>query len=289
MYYEYYMCPKCEDRFIEKEWDDAESRVGYEAGYCPECGSRFMKACEGEKRADGTIYRVSLNSSISQRNTLKNLERNLGEGFDAAGIIKRIEAGDEVIFEGDLFHTYRVMEELSGESYTVTPRFPLRRFYTKVHLCPICGGETVGRDEELPNGRVQQGWYCENCNEWGMYTTVSKEWLDETIYRLEFPSVGEVDCEAKEQVMYTVDRLSDKEMLGDKIIVRAKAEDVSSILQGLETVGIPYEAEPPFPHEIAAFREFKDALDEICALNPGLDKEAILKDLELEKMKKKWK
>ena len=179
----YEMCPHCMNKLIERKqpMEDMES-----VNFCPECGRKLAMACFGEQKADNTVYKIVLNdASVSdyenRRNKFLSALMKMG-GFNFREAIEKYTMKDSVIFEGDVSSIYINMAVLDGYTpdihYTVVPRFPMERligpFYS---ICPTCGSDTIHKTVEIDNPPdcIEEGIFCEKCNEWVMHTVVPKE------------------------------------------------------------------------------------------------------------------
>lgn len=176
------MCPCCMDQLIERKQsiEDMES-----VNFCPKCGRKMAMACFGEQKSDNTVFKIILNdASVSEyrnrRNHFLSVLMKMG-GFNFKEAIEKYTMKDSVIFEGDLSSTYVNMELLDGFTpdihYTVVPQFPMERLIEPFFsICPTCGSDTVHKTVEIDNipGCVEEGIFCEKCNEWLMHTMTTK-------------------------------------------------------------------------------------------------------------------
>ena len=142
-------------------------------------------ACYGEQKIDNTIYKIILNSALisdyrDRKNEFLSTLMKLGNiSFDEA--IKKYKTKDCVIFEGNVSGTYVSMGLLDGFTpdikYTVVPQFPFERFVNPfISICPVCGSDTIHKTEDVdvPPNYVMDGFFCEKCNTWVMFTTMPK-------------------------------------------------------------------------------------------------------------------
>lgn len=180
--YIYEMCPRCMNQLIERKQsvEDMES-----VNFCPECGRKLAIACFGKQKIDNTIYKIILNdASVSDHENRKNIFLSalmkMG-GINFRKAIEKYTMKDSVIFEGDISSTYVNMGVLDDYTpsihYTVVPQFPMERLIEPFcSICPTCGSDTVHKTAEIENlpDCVEEGIFCEKCNEWVMHAVVSK-------------------------------------------------------------------------------------------------------------------
>ena len=178
----YEICPHCMDQLLERKQsvEDVNS-----VNFCPQCGKKMVMACFGEKKMDSTIYKIILNdASVSDYNDRKNkflsTIMKIG-GFNFNEALEKYRTKDCVIFEGNISGAYVSMGLLDNFTpsihYTVVPQFPYERLVNPfVSICPTCGSDTVYKTEDIDNPKdyVIDGFFCEKCNEWVMFTTRPK-------------------------------------------------------------------------------------------------------------------
>lgn len=272
MYYAYDICPKClNNLFKRKQIKDKNEFEKYSGDICPKCGEKLVLACVGDKEDDNTIYKITLNNIISKialkgMDSNKNVEKCIEtimkiSNCDANLAKEKLNSNNSFLCEGDFVKTYISMEMLDNFEigYTVTPQFPFSRYiYANMFYCPQCGSEMIEKEEDAVDlkNHIMRGWFCNNCNDWIAYCYVDKLDIDDTIYKLTF-SLGKNDSTEKEKLLKLIDKLTDKQIINNTIIINDKASAIYEILQRLESINISYVIEPIFPHEILKFRRYE--------------------------------
>lgn len=270
MYYAYDICPKCKDKFFErKEIKENEHDFDvFNDTCCEKCGEKLVLACVGKKKMDNTIYRITFRDTQSNEIFLKTLFEVSGNELQSKK--NKLTDDKNIVLEGDALHTFLNMNALTGATicYKVEPDFPFLCFGNyDVCLCPTCGSKTIVKTEEMQitGDYMRQGFFCEKCNEWVTYCSVSKLALDNTIYCLKFVLEEKNDIKI-EKIKSLVESLPNK-LENGQIIISDKAEEIYELLQHLKADQISYEIEPSFPHKITAYREVtEEDLNEILAL-----------------------
>lgn len=177
----YEMCPRCKDALIERK-QSFEERDSVD--YCPKCGHKLEWALLGGK-IDDTTYKIILNdTSFTEHNKrIRFLEilKKIGN-LSFSETMEKYKTKDCLIFEGDVCKTYVNMSLLDDFTpdihYTVVPDFPLERLVNPfVSICPTCGSDTIHKTEDMdvPPNYVNDGFFCEKCNEWVMVAAIPKE------------------------------------------------------------------------------------------------------------------
>lgn len=230
MRYIFDLCPKCKDKLIEQTVDDFQE---YSETCCPNCGSRMDGVLSGNKKADDTIYKISLNQTRNMHGRGdKCLEIIMRIGnLDESEALEKLNTQDSVIAEGDLLNTYlnlRCLDEIDYMvDYTVTPNFPYARVFEQ--MCPGCGEKAVYKTEEIDEDEIKEGFFCEKYNDWIMYDIRNKSWHDKTLYHLTASLKG-VEDNIKKDILKMIAALCDKEAIEDKIIVHDLTRNIESLL-----------------------------------------------------------
>lgn len=172
MLYTLNICPKCKDKFVKQ---DVVREEDYRSVYCSYCGREMIPVLAGEERLDDiekTIYKIVLNEVIideMQDKCVKVIMQIGNYGEEEA--LEKVNTKNSVIFEGDLLHTYLSLWLLSESCYyfhyTVSPPLPYQILFAQ--LCPDCGEVVTYKKEEVGEGKVREGFFCEKCNEWISY------------------------------------------------------------------------------------------------------------------------
>ena len=276
MLYGYDICPTCKDRLIKRIQEKGTECFEQYAGKCEKCGDRLRLAFTGEREIDDTIYKIELSPRmILDKDSVKAIMRICGCEKEAAREI--LEREEDILLEGDAFHTYLNMELLDecNAVYYVYPEFPFaRRAYV---ICPDCGNELLYKTEETDvkendtDYYVQAGFFCERCNQWVAATYRRRIDVDETKYRLEI-CLEKLEVEEGKIIRKMVDELSDKRTLLDKIIACDTAFNIHPLLEELKEKCIDYTIEPPYPHRIAEYKKewTEEDLQILMEMNPGL-------------------
>ncbi|MDE7476959.1 MAG: hypothetical protein K2M91_03255 [Lachnospiraceae bacterium] len=257
MEYAYVICPKCWNRLIEVE--KIEDLNLYEQKKCPDCGTRFGLAIMGERKIDDSTYKIILTSKgeweFDDTRARKELEKF---HIDSDAVTRAISAGEQgsVIYEGDTFHTYLCKCALSEYgvwiTFDVVPKLPYKIFRPDYHFCPECGTEVIDRQEPYDSikGWFLDGFFCKNCNKWTLGPAAIP---DTTVYKLVFP-YGKLksmkDSSIKRGIMNCLQRLPDKKIQGDQILVHTDSERILELVPYLRLINFAYEISPPFPHKI---------------------------------------
>ena len=183
MIYVYEICPQCMEQLIERKQpiEDCDS-----VNYCPKCGRKMAMACLGEHRIDNTTYKIilndaSLNNHKDKRIRFLDILKKMGNlSFNET--IEKYKTKNCLIFEGNVSRAYVNMSLLDDFTpdihYTVVPDFPLERLVNPfVSICPTCGSDTIHKtvDIDVPPNYVHDGFFCEKCNDWVMFTAMPKE------------------------------------------------------------------------------------------------------------------
>lgn len=269
MRYIFDLCPKCKDKLIERVVDDIQD-CG--ENYCPICGSKMDTVLEGDKKEETAIYRITLNQVQEMDDKYLNVIMKMGN-FNEKEFWEKINTNESISFEGDLLNTYLKLELLSDMDgrahYTVTPCFPYDRLF--IQKCPDCGEKAIYKIEEIGEDEIQKGFFCEKCNEWVWYDICDKSKIDETLYHLKVSLRGDED-KVKQEIMERVNRLANKEILEDEIIVWDLARNIDSLLCVVKTYNVAYEINPPYPHKIYPFKTewTEEDLKMLMEANPGL-------------------
>lgn len=146
--------------------------------------------------------------------------------------------------------------------------------------CPTCGCKAIHKKEECEFDRINDGLFCENCQEWVMVTSYSKLSTDKTRYKLIF-SLSDANERARKEILSVCpgEDVRQRQLVEKNISIINNAEVLYGIIQRLKGFDIAYEVKPPYPYEVKAWDGYmdKDFLQELAKLNPGLDIEDILK------------
>lgn len=270
MYYAYDICPKCRNKFFERK-DAKENEHDFDVyndTCCEKCGERLVLACVGKEKIDGTIYRITFRASQNNEVFLKTLCEVNGNDLR----IEKEKLADEknIVLVGDAVHTFLNMDILTGASisYKVEPDFPFVCIGNyEFCLCPTCGSKTVVKTKEMQGERdyMLQGFFCEKCNEWVTYCSISRLELDNTVYCLKF-ALGEKNEIEIEKIKSLIEDLPNR-LENGQIIIFDKAEEIYELLQHLKAEQISYEIVPSFPHKVTAYKEVtEEDLKEILEL-----------------------
>lgn len=178
----YEICPHCMEQLIKRKQpiEDGDS-----VNYCPKCGRKMAMACFGEQTIDDTTYKIILNDALlnAYKDKIRFLEllKKMGN-LDFHETLERYKTKNCLIFEGNISKTYVYMSLLDDFTpnihYTVVPDFPLERLVNPfVSICPTCGSDTIHKTEDIavPPNYVNDGFFCEKCNEWVMVAAIPKE------------------------------------------------------------------------------------------------------------------
>lgn len=258
MEYAYVICPKCWEKLIKVE--NIENLHSYEQKRCSKCQTRLGLALVGEKVIDNSIYKIIINyktaldekREASMRKAIQNVK------LDADAIMEAIYLGEQgdTIFEGDIIHTYLLKKVFTGYElwigFDIIPEFPYKIYEPDLFICPECGTEVVGRKEPFDDikGWFLDGLFCKHCNKW-ILGPIAKR--DTTEYKLSFyfPKLKKMeDCSLKRGIMNRLDKIPDKRIQGDQMIVLANSEEILEIVPYLRSMNSAYEIEPSFPHRI---------------------------------------
>lgn len=258
MEYAYVICPKCWDKLIEVEKDEELSI--YEQRRCPNCGTRFGLALLGENKIDSSVYKVIIKKKWGwdqKRTDIISKDLNRAH-FDVEPIMESINNGTQgtIIYEGDVLHIYLFECVFIGfESwieFEIVPRFPYKIFHPEYFLCPECGAEVISRQEPYDRikGWLLDGLFCENCNEWTLEPTAIR---DPITYKLVFTHKNVENMEdnsIKREIMNCLEKVVEKEIQGDQMIINTNSEGIIEIASYLGDAGYTYDIDPSFPHKI---------------------------------------
>lgn len=272
MRYVFYLCPGCQNKLIEQ---DVIREEDHKVIYCPNCGRELETVFSGREKVGDTTYKIILNAvHIVHNRKDKCLKTIMQVGnLSQREALEKLNTKDDVLFEGDLLHTYLSLRQLDKIDYmidyTVIPEFPYARTFTQI--CPECEEETVYKEEEVNEDEVQTGFFCENCNDWIWYDVHYKYELDKTVYRLKVSLKGVGDREKKE-ILRMAQASCDKEITEDQIVVNDLAKNINDILGLLKAYDTAYEIQPLYPYRIKTFKKKLTDKDiaKLIAANPGL-------------------
>ena len=257
MEYAYVICPKCWDKLIEVKKEELST---YEQKRCSNCGTRFGLALLGDNKIDNSVYKVIIKKKWGmdkKRADIMSKDLNRAH-FKAKAIMESINNGTQgtIIYEGDVLRIYLLECVFIGFEpwieLEIVPRFPYKIFHPEYFLCPECGAEVISRQEpyDCIRGWFLDGLFCENCNKWTLGPAAIR---DDTNYRLVFPYKklkSMADNGIKRGIMNRLEKVPDKKIQGEQMIVHTNSERIIEIVQCLRTADFAYDIEPPFPHKI---------------------------------------
>ena len=176
----YEVCIRCMDEPVERKQppEDQES-----VNYCPKCGHKLDWALVGDKM-DDTAYKIILNDTFyltdyNKRIRFLEILKKMGN-FSFNETLEKYKTKDSVIFEGDIKDVYlnmHLLDEFTPDiHYKVVPELPFARFHTPfISICPACGSDTIHKTVDVSPDYVHEGFFCETCNEWVLYTSKPKD------------------------------------------------------------------------------------------------------------------
>lgn len=258
MEYAYVICPKCWDKLIKVE--NIQDLDLYEQKRCLKCKTRFGLALLGEKEIDNSTYKIILRYKTElDEERVANMRKAIQTlKLDTDAIMNSVYVGEQgsTIYEGDIIHTYLFKKAFTGFElwigFDVIPEFPYEIYEPDLFICPECGEEVVGRTEPCDDikGWFLDGLFCGHCNKWTLGPIAKR---DTTIYTLVFSYKNLkilVDSSVKRGIMNRLEKVPDKKIQGDKMIIHTNSEKIIEIVPYIQSAGCAYDIEPPFPHKI---------------------------------------
>ena len=173
-------------------------------------------------------------------------------------IMNSVYVGEQgsIIYEGDIIHTYLFKKAFTGSElwigFDVIPEFPYEIYEPDLFICPECGEEVIGRTEPYDDikGWFLDGLFCRHCNKWTLEPIAKR---DTTIYTLVFSYKNlkiMADSSVKRGIMNCLEKVPDKKIQGDKMIIHTNSEKIIEIVPCLQSADFTYDIEPSFPHKI---------------------------------------
>ena len=173
-------------------------------------------------------------------------------------IMNSVYVGEQgsIIYEGDIIHTYLFKKAFTGFElwigFDVIPEFPYEIYEPDLFICPECGEEVIGRTEPYDDikGWFLDGLFCRHCNKWTLEPIAKR---DTTIYTLVFSYKNlkiMADSSVKRGIMNCLEKVPDKKIQGDKMIIHTNSEKIIEIVPCLQSADFTYDIEPSFPHKI---------------------------------------
>lgn len=91
--------------------------------------------------------------------------------------------------------------------------------------------------------------------------------MDDTIYKLSI-FLKKRNKESTAKIKKLIEKLPNKELLDEIIIVKYKAETIQEIMKRLNAMNINFVIEPTYPYEVNNYRESdQNLIDEVLDLN----------------------
>ena len=121
-----------------------------------------------------------------------------------------------------------------------------------IFFCPECGEEADNRMEPFDDitGWFIDGLFCRHCNKWTLGPIAKR---DTTLYKMIFPYIKIKNMTAssiKRGIMNRLEKVPNKRIQEEQMIIHTNSERIIEIVQCLQSVGLTYDIEPPFPHKI---------------------------------------